>query len=372
MLHYRWSNKSFVFETSQLFSVKDESWYDPKSGRFARLLTADDKPLFANGYDGEAIYWLECAEDADPKVVRHEITDDFKTPDSPAEYLGITAGIHASMDVKKNQFLSDAGEVKLDDGAKARVLKTSFNMPDANSSQLNAYWLFTIREDDKTVVKKEFFAGDELLLLVKRVLHESVEKPGVPWDLAGLEKQAKQSESKSPIKILPDMVRLSVTVEDMVAKADFETYVFSKNPAWAGKLQITDILDVVSPPKRMFAITCKADDGRHVVLVQSPSYNRMIGPMAQKMGKVVYTSTNGIKVLSTARDKWLAGILLQSAQASIGTANAKDRTGYVLETPAGTFPALAVNGTMTDEELHTLVDSLVPARENEDNEAENH
>ncbi len=41
---------------------------------------------------------------------------------------------------------------------------------------------------------------------------------------------------------------------------------------------------------------------------------------------------------------------------------AKDRTCYLLETPEGTFPALAVNGALTDAELHGLVDSLVRAK----------
>ena len=137
---------------------------------------------------------------------------------------------------------------------------------------------------------------------------------------------------------------------------------FSTDPAWAGPRQITDILDVVSPPRRMFAIAHKANDGRHVVLVQAHTYNKMLGPMAEKMGEVIYTSPSGIKVLSSSRGKWLAGILLQSARASIKSAPSGDRTGYLLKTPSGTFPALAVNGHMTDEELHALIDSLTLAK----------
>ena len=89
----------------------------------------------------------------------------------------------------------------------------------------------------------------------------------------------------------------------------------------------------------------------------------MIGPMVQKVGKVVYTSPNGVKVVSSSRDKWLAGILLQSAQAWIGEAASEDRTGYLLQTPAGTCPTLAINGKMTDDELHALIDNLIPAKE---------
>ena len=41
-----------------------------------------------------------------------------------------------------------------------------------------------------------------------------------------------------------------------------------------------------------------------------------------------------------------------------------DRTGYLLQTPSGTYPALAVNGRMTDKEFRALIDSLVPAEDN--------
>ncbi len=356
-------------EVGEGYTVKDESWFDPKSGRFARLLTADDKPVFANAFDGKAVYWLELTGDGKAKVDRQKISEDFQVPSSPAEYLGLAAGLRTAIDEEKQQFVSDADEITLDDGTKARVLKTGFSQSEGADPSLDAYYLFTIREDDKTIVKKEFFAGDKSLLLVKPVLREPVEEPGVPWDLAGVADRAEKSGAKSPIKIMPDMVRMSVTVDHMVEKADFEAYVFSRDPAWAGPRQIADILDIVSPPKRMFAIAHKAEDGRHVVLIQAPSYNRMIGPMVQKMGKVIYTSPSGIKVFSSSRDKWLAGILLQSAQASIGPANSDNRTGYVLRTPSGTFPALAVNGAMTDGELHTLIDSLVPAKEHVENEA---
>jgi hypothetical protein len=66
--------------------------------------------------------------------------------------------------------------------------------------------------------------------------------------------------------------------------------------------------------------------------------------LAEKMGKVVYTSPGSVKVLSTSLDQWLAGILLQSARAAINFTPSDDRTGYVLETPSGTYPAPAVNG----------------------------
>jgi hypothetical protein len=99
-----------------------------------------------------------------------------------------------------------------------------------------------------------------------------------------------------------------------------------------------------------------------VVLVQAPIYNLTFGAVV-KAGTLVYTSPNGFKVWGGGPQKWYAQILLQSAQWLIKDPPSEDRIGYVLESPAGTFPALAINGPVTDDELHKLVDSLISAKE---------
>ncbi len=151
-------------------------------------------------------------------------------------------------------------------------------------------------------------------------------------------------------------------VERMASLAKFETYVFSSRPSWTGAVDITDHLDPASLGKRMFLMTARAEDGRHLVLVQSPTYNRMLGKKV-KQGTVVYTSPNGFKVWGGGPQKWYSKILLQSARADIKDPPSEDRTGYILESPAGTFPALAISGPVTNEELHKLVDSLIPAKD---------
>ena len=224
----------------------------------------------------------------------------------------------------------------------------------------DAYVLFTIRNDDNRIARIEFVVEGKSLYEVRRVKTETIDRADIAWNLAGMVDAAAESKPAPPASIVPDMVVRDVAVKHMIEKASFPTYIFQSNPSWAGERQITDILDIVSPPNRMFAITYRAQDGRHVVLIQSASYNRMLAPMT-KIGKVVYTSPSGIKVLSGAQDKWLAGILLQSSQATINDPPSENRTGYLLQTPDGTFPALAVNGAITDEELHALVDGLVRA-----------
>jgi hypothetical protein len=151
--------------------------------------------------------------------------------------------------------------------------------------------------------------------------------------------------------------------QDTAQRATLETYVFSIRPSWTDEVQRTKRADPGSFGQRMVILTARAPDGRHVVLVQSPTYNRMFRRRVRQGGAVVYTSPNGFKVWGGGPQKWYAGTLLRSARAAIKDPPAEDRIGYVLESPAGTFPALAVNGPVTDEELHRLVDSLVPDEE---------
>ncbi len=153
------------------------------------------------------------------------------------------------------------------------------------------------------------------------------------------------------------------SVQDATRRATVATYTFSVKPSWTGEPEMTGHADPASLGRRMVILAARAADGRHVVLVQSPTYNRMFRPRVRQGGVLAYTSPNGFKVWGGGPRKWYAGILLRSARAIIKDPPAENRTGYVLESPAGTFPALAINGPVTDDELHQIVDSLVPVPE---------
>lgn len=342
------------------FTVLDETYYDPHGGRFSRVMTLEGKPVFANSYDGEAVYSLGIEPNGAERVVRDPIASDFKAPQSPAELLGIAAGIPIKIDAKSEGMFSEAGEFTLSDGSKGRAIKVAIQGD--NSELRKSYWLFVIRARDTTIAQKEMFVDGQSLLLIRRVRVDTVEKAMVPWNLSGIESTSVSSPAASEIGITPDIVIPDASVRDMVAKADFEMYIFADIPPWTSGRTITDLLDVASPPHRMFLIKYEAKDGRHVVLIQSYTYTSMLGPGAKK-GQVIFQSLAGFKVWSGSTDKMLAGILLQSAGYGTRESLSENRTGYILESPAGTFPALAINGRVSDEELHALVNSLVPARD---------
>jgi hypothetical protein len=348
-------------EPGEGFTVLDETYYDPHGGRFSRVMTLKEKPVFANSFDGEAIYSLGGGPSGAARVTRDPIASDFKPPKSPAEFLGIAAGIPSDLDERNRSLFSEAGEITLSDGSKGRMIKAAISLGAGADTLNNTYWLFTIRTTDNIIAQREWFIGDQSMLLIRRVRVETVEKPAAPWNLSGIESAGVSSRAAPEVGVTPDALIPNTSVHGMVAKADFETYIFANDPPWAKERQISDILDVVNPPHRMFSIKYRAKDGRHVVLAQSYTYNTMLGPTV-KEGQVVYESPTGFKVWSASTDKWLAGILLQSSGYTITDPLSEDRTGYFLESPAGTFPALAINGKVSDEELHALVNSLVPAR----------
>jgi hypothetical protein len=62
------------------------------------------------------------------------------------------------------------------------------------------------------------------------------------------------------------------------------------------------------------------------------------------------------------RSKWLDGGFLTSARAAIEDMPSADRSSHVIETPAGTFPALTINRQISDEAFDVLVDGLVLVR----------
>jgi hypothetical protein len=64
------------------FTVVDETYYDPHGGLFSRVMTLEGKPVFANSFDGEAVYSLGLGPNGAARVARESIASDFKAPQS--------------------------------------------------------------------------------------------------------------------------------------------------------------------------------------------------------------------------------------------------------------------------------------------------
>lgn len=338
------------------YVVTDHSWYDPVTGCFARVLKVGEAVVFGNAYDGRFVYDATVGSGSAVQVTSQAIVSGFKPPQSPAEYLGLAAGLKTAL-AQDDSMVQSVEPGTLADGTPIHIFKVGLPGPDG---QLQGWWLFKVRDDDVTIAENECVLLGQSRFLIRRVMTEPVDKPAISWSLSEI--AGAGVPAAQPVSVTPDMVIPNVSVQHMVERAQFETYVFSTQPAWTGAVQITDCMDPVPPGGRMFFLTARAEDHRHIVLVQSPTYNLLSGRVAQG-GTLVYTSPSGFKVWGGGPQKWYAQILLQSARSFITDPPSEDRIGYILESPAGTFPALAINGPVTDEELHKLVDSLVSAKE---------
>ncbi len=338
------------------YRLSDTALYDPPTGRFMRIVQKDDQVIFATSYDGKSVFTFQPGGTGEARVVKIPVAEAFQAPKDPAGFLGIGAGFQSRIDEQDSTRVQRLEDTTLADGTPVRVLKTNPMTPEGTPE---SYMLFRIRQDNGTIAEMEWMAAGESLLLFRRIKTSTLEDRGIHWDLSEIDTKAKPGVS-SP-EVVPDMVIPDVSVEHMAEKADFAVYIFSATPAWTQRRVILDILDIASPPHRMFALAYPASDKRHVVMIQAVTYNQAFGGLV-KQGTLIYTSPNGFKVWSTPQDKMGAMIALQSLRAVIQDAPSEDRTGYILESPAGTFPALAVNGPVIDDELHRLIDSLVPVK----------
>jgi hypothetical protein len=160
----------------------------------------------------------------------------------------------------------------------------------------------------------------------------------------------------------------NIPVQRMAEKAKFETYTFSPNPPWTAQAQITELNFF---GQQTFTSIYRADDGRHVVLAQDSSYKKKLEPKIKEQGQIVYTSPGNFKLWRGGREKWFSKILLESADHVLDDAPSDNRTGCAIESPANSFLLLAINGPVTEQQLHQLVNSLIPAAKYKTSDWEN-
>jgi len=150
--------------------------------------------------------------------------------------------------------------------------------------------------------------------------------------------------------------------ENLAQKADFEAYVLSTRPAWTKEPRIMEVSNVMGIGEDIYMTFAIADDGRHVVLMQSQMMSKMLLSKI-RTGQLVYTSSKGLKVYRGGPEKWYSNILLESVGNVLPDKPSPDRTGCAIESPSGMVILIAFNGPVTDDELFNIAESLVPAAE---------
>ncbi len=332
--------------------VVDEIWHESSTGRFSRVMWSEQKPIFANAFDGTTVYLLKKDLDGNPKIAVFPVTEGFQVPKDTARLLGIAAGFSSKID---DSMVLGIDSRVIDD-CPMKIVKVGMPNP---SGELKAFWLFHVRESDEIISEMEFVVDDHRLLRIRRVHKETVDSPGIQWDLAKLDIQGGNANEAPQARILHDLMVPDLSVQDMAESSDFETYVFASKPSWTDQPQIVRISLPHEPIQKMFFVGYRAKDGRHLVLAQMSNKEKKF--LKLKKG-LIYTGQNGFKVWSPKEDKWLTNILLNSARPIIQSQPSDDCSSLILESPKDTLLLLAINGRLTDDELHILIDNLVPAK----------
>jgi hypothetical protein len=347
----------------QAYTIQDESWYDAATGRFARVMETDGNIIFANSYDGSFVYQSESMNNGTIKMKSEAVAANFKAPDNPAEFLGLTAGVQQCLDEKcLRQPVQGITNDVLADGTKVTVYKAGFT---GVTGEQNTYYLFKVRQSDEVVAEIEYITNGKPQIIIRRVLSESVEKPEFSWNLAELSNKELAGQTPSAITVASDVATPNISVRDMAERASFEAYIFGTDPNWTQQRMIVDVLDTMSAPKRMFVTIYKAQDKRDLILAQSETHNKYFASITKQLDaagktleKTVYP--NGCKLWAHAGPvEWWTDLTLRSS----GIEPAANRSGYLIETPSGTILIVAINGQLTKEELDGLVNSVIPAKD---------
>jgi len=148
-----------------------------------------------------------------------------------------------------------------------------------------------------------------------------------------------------------------IKTEGIAKDVDFEFYVLSAAPAWANEPRTLEVSNVMGLGDDIYMTCSLAEDGRHVVFMQSKMMSEMLLDKI-RTGEHVYTSANGLKVYRGGPEKWYSGILLESVGSMLPDKSSADRIGCGIETLDEGVILLSINGPATDEELFDIIESL--------------
>jgi hypothetical protein len=358
--------------TGKAVTVSDLLWYEPATSCFVRVLKTGDDVLFANAYDGAAVYIAEKDQNGKLQVRREAVTNGFKVPDNPADFMGIAAGVAGSVPDEHYPPIQGVTTERHPDGTESRVYKLGFT---DLSGKLNTYFLFKIDADTDVIDEIDCVVNGATARVHRRLLNETVDAPELSWDLAELTATTAQTsassvepEDQTNVNVRANKGGQVITIPQIAERATFAAYAFSQAPSWTQGETFYDLPDEGSAPARMFCATYRGKDGRDVVLTQGESFNRYFSLMVREIEKAkepiswAYESPNGFKVIhqsDRSTEMWWTEVALKSS----GFEPKANRVGYVLMSPAKTFMVLAVNGPISKEELHEVIDTLIPAEE---------
>ena len=353
---FRMNQLKLANTNTESYIITDQAWYDPQTGFFKRIMEKDNQLIMGNSWNGTDIYEA-YSENGEIVNTKEAITDSFRAPVTPAEFLGMTAGICHSLSEGEGEFnFKSIGEDQLDNGIEVDLYRSGFEDYDG---EVQTYWLFKIEQETGNLAEMEFYIANNKQVTIKRTITEKIDNYDGGWILSEQEMNA----GDDTVSMNKDMYVDDVTVKHMKDKATYPTFVFGKMPKWCTERKIYDVIDPPSPGHRMFIVDYfNKTDNRHVMLIQSKSYNGMFVQFLKddvdRKGAIFSHGEHHV-YRGGPQEKWWTKVVLDSCNIEAE----EDRQGFLIWTGTETIPALVINGTTTAQELQDIIESLITSEQ---------
>lgn len=346
-------------------TIEDRSWYDPVTGCYARVLMRKGSVLFGHSFDGRRVYLAHCDDRGELIVQSEPVTASFSIPETPADFLGFTAGIRNMLE-KQEMFIRGKPTESTIRGRAVQVYKLSWF--ELNDKRI-PYLQLSVDKNDQSIVRIELVANQKPAQITDHLSMTRGVLPSVGWDLSAL--PGSHDGSVTDVTVRGEISREGLTVQEMAEHATYPVFVFGKNPQGTLRRTIIDGVDPVSPPDRVFNIIYETQNDVAVGLSQSQILDRYIKAQAAPLSKEAFdlrrliTTSHGFKVyrLNANGNEFILGLLFDS----LNKKAAENQNCYLLESPEGRFICLGIDGWLPSNELEQLAESLVLAQDYESN-----
>ncbi|MHC4316674.1 MAG: hypothetical protein ACYSW3_29880, partial [Planctomycetota bacterium] len=252
-------------------TIEDHIWYDPVTGRYARLLTRTDRVLFAHSFDGHRVYLAQCDDQGKLIIQSDPVTASFSAPRNLAGFLGsTTAEVRKLLEVKDILIRGEPTESTIR-GKAVRVYKLSYlDFMDKGTP----YVQLSVDENDQSIVKIEFIANQKTALTIDHLSRTQGVLPPVGWDLSALPGSHKLPVTD--VTVRHEIGRTGLTVQEMAERATFPVFIFGKDPYGTLRRTISESIDPVSQSERLFAIMYETQHEVAVGLILCRTLDRFV------------------------------------------------------------------------------------------------
>jgi len=343
-------------------TIEDRIWYDPVTGKYARMLIRTDHVLFAHAYDGHHVYLAQRDDKGELIIHSEPVTASFSAPKNLAEFLGsTTAGVRQLLEEEDMLIRGKPTESTIRNKA-VRVYKLSY--ADSLDEGL-PYVQLSMDKHDQSIVRINIFANQKCALTIDHLSRTQGVLPPVGWDLSAL--PGSSDGSVTDVTVRSEIGRSGLTIREMAEQATFPVFVFGKDPYGTLRRTIHEGIDPVSPTDGLFVIMYETQNDVAVGLILCRTLDRFVKAQTKDVElQALITTSNGFKVygLDAKGNAFILNLLFDS----LNKKAAENRNCYLLKSPDGQFMFLGVDGWLPGNQLEQLAESLVLAQDYEPND----